>query len=386
MELPRGDHPAPIRVISVDDNAPLRASLRAIFALEDDFELVGEAGDGSEGVALAESLRPDAVLLDIQMPGMNGIDAGRLIKQRLPGVKIIYFVAEMIWRDQALAAGADAFLLKETPIHTVLDAIRAAVRPPAPPPVPAPTTPAPTTPAPTTPAPASAVPGAATTALTPPSPQTPPPSRGPSPTPRPRRSRSVARPARRGRAAAPPPLSALAQDVRAAALALERVASRLAAWLDASTAPSPPPAAPPAAPPPRVERGKLVLPLIEPRPQARSPRPAADEPPTLQPSSSPTQAAPTAAATQPAPPETRTVRISAFPIATFSMLTTLLHAVEAIPGVHEVRADRFRDRRLEATVIYAGADPLERHLAALDQFQLTVRRGDDGRLEISLDA
>ena len=113
-----------IRVLSVDDNAPLRASLRAIFALEEDIELVGEAADGREGVERTEALRPDVVLMDIEMPVMNGIEAARLIRQRLPDTKIVFFVAEVIWRSQAMAIGADAFLLKETPIASVIESIR----------------------------------------------------------------------------------------------------------------------------------------------------------------------------------------------------------------------------------------------------------------------
>ena len=113
----------PIRVLSVDDNAPLRASLRTIFALEEAIDLVGEAADGREGVERAVALRPDVVMLDIQMPVMNGIEAARQIKQRLPETKIVFFVAEVIWRTQAQAAGADAFLLKDTPIATVVDTI-----------------------------------------------------------------------------------------------------------------------------------------------------------------------------------------------------------------------------------------------------------------------
>ena len=112
--------PRPIRVLSVDDNAPLRASRRTLFAQEEGIELVADAGDGRAGVELAATLRPDVVLLDIEMPVMNGIEAGEQIKRRLPDTRIIYFVAETTWRSQALALGADAFLLKDTPIDTLI--------------------------------------------------------------------------------------------------------------------------------------------------------------------------------------------------------------------------------------------------------------------------
>ena len=62
--------------------------------------------------------------MDIEMPVMNGIEAARLIRQRLPDTKIVFFVAEVIWRSQAMAIGADAFLLKETPIASVIESIR----------------------------------------------------------------------------------------------------------------------------------------------------------------------------------------------------------------------------------------------------------------------
>ena len=115
---------SPIRVLIVDDNAPLRASLRSIFDWEDDSNVVGEAVDGREAVERVGALRPDVVILDIEMPIMNGIEAARLIRQSLPDIKIVFFVAEVIWRTQAQAVGADAFLLKDTPIETVVDTIR----------------------------------------------------------------------------------------------------------------------------------------------------------------------------------------------------------------------------------------------------------------------
>jgi len=113
----------PVRVLTVDDNAPLRASLRAIFELEDEIAVVGDAADGREAVERAQTLAPDVVLLDIEIPIMNGIEAARQIRQRLPSTKIIFFVAESIWRSQAEAIGSDAFLLKDTPVATVVDTI-----------------------------------------------------------------------------------------------------------------------------------------------------------------------------------------------------------------------------------------------------------------------
>ena len=117
------DRQPPVRLLTVDDNAPLRASLRAIFELEDEIAVVGDAANGREAVERAQALAPDVVLLDIEMPVMNGIEAARQIRQRLPATKIIFFVAESIWRSQAEAVGAEAFLLKDTPIAAVVDTI-----------------------------------------------------------------------------------------------------------------------------------------------------------------------------------------------------------------------------------------------------------------------
>ncbi len=107
---------APIRVLVVDDHSLVRAGYRSIVGDEEDIEVVGEATDGAEAVAAAVREVPDVVLMDIRMPGMDGLEATRLITAhaRLPGTKVIVLTTfdldEYVFG--ALSAGASAFLLK----------------------------------------------------------------------------------------------------------------------------------------------------------------------------------------------------------------------------------------------------------------------------------
>jgi DNA-binding NarL/FixJ family response regulator len=117
-----------IRILLVDDEQMVRMGLRLILESEDDFEVVGEAGDGAEGVALTKKLDPDVVLMDIQMPGMNGLDATREIKtlgrEETSRVLILttFELDEYVY--EALRAGASGFLLKRTPAEDLIAGIR----------------------------------------------------------------------------------------------------------------------------------------------------------------------------------------------------------------------------------------------------------------------
>ncbi|MFQ5813103.1 MAG: glycosyltransferase, partial [Anaerolineae bacterium] len=122
-----------IRVLSVDDYAPLRVYLRTIFDLEDEIELVGEAENGAQAIEEARRLRPDVIIMDVDMPVLDGLEATRQILREQPQAKVVFLVAEVTWRTEAQAVGASAFLLKDTPpdelVATVLAQVRAPVAP-----------------------------------------------------------------------------------------------------------------------------------------------------------------------------------------------------------------------------------------------------------------
>jgi DNA-binding NarL/FixJ family response regulator len=115
-----------IRVLLADDERLVRAGFRMILKAEPDIEVVGEAGDGREAVAKAERLAPDVVLMDIRMPGLDGIEATR--RATAPADPPRVLVLTTFDRDEyvfaALRAGASAFLLKDAPEHQLLAAIR----------------------------------------------------------------------------------------------------------------------------------------------------------------------------------------------------------------------------------------------------------------------
>lgn len=103
-----------MRLLIVDDHEIGRATLRQMLELTTTFEIVAEAGDGLEAVALVEEVQPDIVLMDIQMPFMSGIEATEIIKQRHPNV---YVLALTMYGDDASRAamkrvGADGFVMK----------------------------------------------------------------------------------------------------------------------------------------------------------------------------------------------------------------------------------------------------------------------------------
>jgi DNA-binding NarL/FixJ family response regulator len=114
------------RVLIVDDDPLVRSALALMLGGQDDVAVVGEAGDGRAGVALAGELRPDVVLMDIRMPQLNGLDATRTLHEGPEPPRVI--VLTTFDADDhvvgALAAGADGFLLKDTPPPLILEAIR----------------------------------------------------------------------------------------------------------------------------------------------------------------------------------------------------------------------------------------------------------------------
>jgi DNA-binding NarL/FixJ family response regulator len=119
---------AAIRVLLVDDHAVVRMGLKVFFDLQDDIEVVGEAGDGSEGVAMARRLRPDVVLMDLLMPNMDGLTAIARIKAEMPETEVVA-VTSFIEEEKvtaALEAGASGYLLKDAEAEEVAAAVRAA--------------------------------------------------------------------------------------------------------------------------------------------------------------------------------------------------------------------------------------------------------------------
>ncbi len=120
----------PIRVLIVDDHEIVRIGLCSVLEKEDDFEIVGQAKDGFEAVALVRQVTPDVVVLDVSMPGMNGTEAARLIKSEAPVVKIVVvsmydrraFVLDM------LAVGVNAYILKTNAAEHLVPAMRTVLR------------------------------------------------------------------------------------------------------------------------------------------------------------------------------------------------------------------------------------------------------------------
>ncbi len=120
----------PIRILVADDHTLFRDGLRALFASLDEIELVGEAASGEEAVAQAEARQPDVVLMDIQMPGINGIEAARRIVRASPHIGVI--MVTMFEDDEsvfaAMRAGARGYVLKGEDQEEMLRAIRAVAR------------------------------------------------------------------------------------------------------------------------------------------------------------------------------------------------------------------------------------------------------------------
>lgn len=117
-----------IRLIVADDQARVRTALRTELELELDVQVVGEAKDGAAALDLAERLRPDVVLMDIRMRGMDGLSATKALRERAPqtGVVILSLYDDAGTRSNALEAGAVAFVSKHEPYEALLEALRQA--------------------------------------------------------------------------------------------------------------------------------------------------------------------------------------------------------------------------------------------------------------------
>ncbi len=115
-----------IRVLVVDDHPMLREGVAAVLALQPDMVLVGEAENGAEAVARHRELRPDVTLMDLQMPGMTGLEAIETIRAEFPAARIVVLTtyAGDVQALRALKAGATGYLLKSTLRRELLDTIR----------------------------------------------------------------------------------------------------------------------------------------------------------------------------------------------------------------------------------------------------------------------
>lgn len=119
---------ASVRLLIADDHPVVRSGLRAMFAGEPDFEVVGEATTGAEAVHLAARLRPDVVLMDLRMPEMDGVEATERIKSSGAETRILVLTTYDSDTDilRAVEAGAIGYLLKDAPEEELYDAVRAA--------------------------------------------------------------------------------------------------------------------------------------------------------------------------------------------------------------------------------------------------------------------
>ncbi|HEV2239766.1 MAG TPA: response regulator transcription factor [Streptosporangiaceae bacterium] len=121
--------PAPIRVVVVDDQELVRSGFCVILDAADGIDVVGEAGNGEAAVAAVAAQHPDVVLMDIRMPGMDGLEATRLITRDPSAAPKVVMLTTFDLDDyvyEALRAGASGFLLKDSPRHDLIAAIRAA--------------------------------------------------------------------------------------------------------------------------------------------------------------------------------------------------------------------------------------------------------------------
>jgi DNA-binding NarL/FixJ family response regulator len=121
---------SPIRVLLVDDQALFREGLHTLLAVHADLEVVGEAGNGAEALTLAAARQPDVILMDVQMPVLDGVAATRQLRAEQPACRVIMLTTfdddEYVF--EGLRAGAVGYLLKDVPSARLAEAIRAAAR------------------------------------------------------------------------------------------------------------------------------------------------------------------------------------------------------------------------------------------------------------------
>ena len=120
------ENPPTTRIVLVDDEDLIRFGLMGILSREEDMEVVGEASTGSEALRLCRNLRPELVLMDVEMPEMDGLSATRQLKEELPTISVLILTAHdnPDYMLEAVQAGAAGFLLKESALQHVASAVR----------------------------------------------------------------------------------------------------------------------------------------------------------------------------------------------------------------------------------------------------------------------
>ncbi len=119
-----------IRILLVDDHSLFRSGIKSLLEGQQDFEVVGEASDGLEGVKRAKQLKPDIVLLDLHMPGTSGLEALKMLVEESPEIAVLMLTVSEDAHDliQALRSGARGYLLKNIEIDFLVDSIRRAIQ------------------------------------------------------------------------------------------------------------------------------------------------------------------------------------------------------------------------------------------------------------------
>ncbi|MEK2475179.1 MULTISPECIES: response regulator transcription factor [Streptomyces] len=119
-----------IRLLLAEDQSMVREALAALLSLEDDLEVVAQAARGDEVVGQARAHEVDVALLDIEMPGLSGLDAAALLRAELPDVKVVILTTfgRPGYLRRAMEAGADAFLVKDAPAARLAEAVRRVLR------------------------------------------------------------------------------------------------------------------------------------------------------------------------------------------------------------------------------------------------------------------
>jgi len=115
-----------VTILIADDNSRLRALLRRLLAQEPELDIVGEAANGADAIRMARELQPDIIVMDLVMPGVNGLEAMGRIKMNRPATKVIITTvhSESAYLRAAEASGTDAFLVKRTLMTTLVPTIR----------------------------------------------------------------------------------------------------------------------------------------------------------------------------------------------------------------------------------------------------------------------